>query len=276
MISIITPVYNGERFIESCLHAVISQQCDDVEHLIIDGGSTDRTVEIIKLYAQRYPHIRWISEPDRGQSDAMNKGIRLAIGEIVSFLNVDDYYEPNVLNEVSQLFKSLPEPSFVTGNCRIWNDYNQVIDINKPKKLRLLDLVVGLNVNFYPCNPCAYFYHRSLHDKVGDYAIGDHYAMDLDFILRAVQVAYVRYVDQIWGNYRRIRGTKTVTAMENGTTDRIVLQLLRKYRQDLTPIEWIEWFGWKLLHFLKQFGLRSLKAIRKLLRLFHVIFDNPA
>lgn len=272
MISIITPVYNGEKFIESCLHAVIAQHCNNIEHILIDGGSTDRTVEIIKLYAQDYPHIRWISEPDQGQSDAMNKGIRLAIGDIIAFLNVDDYYEPNVLSQVNQLFKTLPEPSFVVGNCRIWNDENQVIDINKPAKLRLLDLVVGLNVNPYPCNPSAYFYHRSLHDKIGNYAIGDHHSMDLDFILRAVQVAHVHYVDQIWGNYRRIRGTKTLTAMENGSTDQQVRQLLRKYRRYLTPTERIEWLGWKLWHYLTVLGLRSLRAVRKLLRLIPYYF----
>ena len=67
MISIITPVYNGEPFIESCIKVVIDQAYPDVEHIIVDGGSTDRTVEIIKQYAQEYPHIRWISEKDKGQ-----------------------------------------------------------------------------------------------------------------------------------------------------------------------------------------------------------------
>ncbi|MGG6269266.1 glycosyltransferase family 2 protein [Leptolyngbya sp. AN03gr2] len=270
MITIVTPVFNGEKFIESCLQAVIDQHCSDVEHWIMDGSSTDNTITIVKNYADRYPHIRWISEPDRGQSDAMNKGIRLATGEIITFLNVDDYYEPNVLNQVNELFKTLPEPSFVVGNCQIWNDYNQIIDINKPTKLRLLDLVVGINVNPYPCNPCAYFYHRSLHDQIGDYAIDDHHAMDLDFILRAVQVAHIQYVDQIWGNYRRIAGTKTFIAMADGSSDRRVRQLLRKYRQHLTPIERIEWLYWKLWTRSKSLWLR---AIRKL---FHIILNDPA
>jgi len=267
MISIITPVYNGEKFIESCLQAVIAQHCNDVEHLLIDGGSTDDTIIIIKSYAQQYPHIRWISEPDHGQSDAMNKGIKLAIGNIITFLNVDDYYEPNVLKQINQLFKTLPDPSFVVGNCRIWDDQDRVIDLNRPSKLRLLDLVVGLNVNPYPCNPCAYFYHRSLHNQIGDYSIDDHHAMDLDFILRAVQVAHVKYVDQIWGNYRRIQGTKTFTAMADGTSDRRVRQLLRKYRQDLTPLEWIEWLSWKLWNQLTTLKSLLLRAIRKFLRL---------
>lgn len=264
MITIVTPVFNGEKFIESCLQAVIAQHCNEVEHLIIDGDSTDNTVDLVKSYAQQYPHIRWISERDRGQSDAMNKGIQLAKGEIITFLNVDDYYEPNVLNQVIQRFKALPEPSFVVGNCRIWDDRDQVIDLNKPAKLRLLDLVVGLNVNPYPCNPCAYFYHRSLHDQVGDYAIDDHHAMDLDFILRAVQVAHVEYVDQIWGNYRRIEGTKTFTAMADGSADRRVRDLLQNYRKYLTPIERIEWLYQRTWTQSRSFCKR---VVRKLLRL---------
>ena len=82
MLSIITPVYNGERFIEGCIENVISQNCMDCEHLIIDGGSIDRTITIIKKYAAKYSHIRWISEQDRGQSDAMNKGIKMKGREI--------------------------------------------------------------------------------------------------------------------------------------------------------------------------------------------------
>jgi glycosyltransferase involved in cell wall biosynthesis len=94
-LSVITPVYNSERFIESCVRSVVEQNCPDVEHLIIDGGSTDRTMEIVKSYADLHPHIRWLSEKDKGQSDAMNKGLRLARGSLIGFLNADDFYEPD-------------------------------------------------------------------------------------------------------------------------------------------------------------------------------------
>lgn len=77
MLSIITPVFNGKRFIEFCIKNVSEQNCPDAEHIIVDGGSTDGTVEIVKSYADKYPHIRWISKKDRGQSDAMNKGMLL-------------------------------------------------------------------------------------------------------------------------------------------------------------------------------------------------------
>ena len=134
MISIITPVYNGEKFIESCIKVVIEQNCSNAEHIIVDGGSTDGTVRIIKQYAEQYPHIRWVSEPDKGQSDAMNKGIALAKGEILGFLNVDDFYEPNVLNRVLEIFKTLPNPSLLMGKCNFLNDQDKVIWVQQPAK----------------------------------------------------------------------------------------------------------------------------------------------
>ncbi|TFI55181.1 glycosyltransferase [Mastigocladus laminosus UU774] len=233
MISVITPVYNGQKFIESCIKVVIDQNCPNVEHIIIDGGSKDRTVEIIKEYAQKYPHIRWISEKDKGQSDAMNKGIAMARGEILSILNVDDYYEKNVLNRVSEIFQTLPNPSLLVGNCNLWNDDGELIVINKPKKLKLTDFLMGWNINPMPSNPSAYFYHTSLHQKIGFYDVEDQYSMDLDFILRAVQMATVRYVDETWGNFRVIKGTKSFNSDLNGQTVPRINKLLEKYCKQL-------------------------------------------
>lgn len=210
MISVITPVYNGKNFIAACIQNVIEQNCPDIEHIIMDGGSNDGTVEIIQSYASQYSHIHWISEKDQGQSDAMNKGIMMAKGEILGILNVDDYYEPNVLNRALELFCDLPEPSLLVGNCNNWDDDGSFIEVNKPSKLKLNELLVGMYVNPHPANPSAYFYHKSLHDKIGPYDIQEHYAMDLDFIFKAVQVAHVKYVDEIWGNYRKLKDTKTI------------------------------------------------------------------
>jgi glycosyltransferase involved in cell wall biosynthesis len=233
MISVVTPVYNGERFIESCINAVINQQCSDIEHIIVDGESSDRTLAIIQQYAAQYPHIRWISEQDQGQSDAMNKGIKMARGDILAILNADDYYEPNVLNRVIARFKYLPEPSLLVGNCNVWDDDGQLGGINKPVKLRFRDLLLGMDINPFPINPSAYFYHRSLHDHIGLYSVDEHYAMDIDFLLKAVQAATVTYVDEIWGDYRRIAGTKTVNDCSNGQNQPRLRKLMRTYRQQL-------------------------------------------
>lgn len=237
MISVITPVYNGERFIESCMKVVIDQNCPDVEHIILDGSSTDRTIEIIKNYAEKYPHIRWISEKDKGQSDAMNKGIAMAKGEILGILNVDDYYEPNVLNQVLEIFKTLPEPSLLVGNCNVWNDEGRLIDLNKPAKLEFSALLLAPYRNSFPMNPSAYFYHTSLHKKVGLYKVDEHYAMDYHFILQAVQVATVKYVDETWGNYRLIEGTKTRNDEKSGQSAQRLEHLIANYRRTLPLLQ---------------------------------------
>jgi glycosyltransferase involved in cell wall biosynthesis len=250
-LSIITPVYNGASFIGSCIENVIAQNCPQAEHIILDACSTDNTVEIIRSYAERYPHIRWISEKDKGQSDAMNKGITLARGTILSFLNVDDFYEPGVLNRALEVFETLPEPAFVAGNCKVLDEQDHLLFMNRPTALRLQDIILNPVVNPWPINPSAYFYHKSIHDRAGLYDINEHYALDVEFILRAVQVAHLKYVDETWGNFRFIEGTKTFSDTATGSNVNRFQSVLTKYRKDLPP------------HVQKFFGLyRGLVLIR--------------
>ncbi|MCA1993212.1 MAG: glycosyltransferase [Coleofasciculus sp. S288] len=230
MISIITPIFNCDKFIESCIQNVIDQACLDVEHIIVDGGSTDRSVEIIKRYAEKYSHIRWVSQKDKGQSDAMNKGIAMARGSIIGILNADDFYEPEVLKRIQSLFLNLPEPSLVVGNCKVLKEGDIAVRLNKPRKLNFNYILVSRS---FPENPSAYFCHKSLHDKIGLYDVDEHYVMDLDFILRAVPVAQVKYVDETWGNYRFIDNTKTFNDKKNGQANRRVEELIKKYRTPL-------------------------------------------
>lgn len=235
MISVITPVYQGERFIESCIKVVMDQNCSDVEHIIVDGGSKDRTVDIAKKYAEKYPYIRWVSEEDKGQSDAMNKGIEMAKGEILAILNVDDYYEPDVLNRILNIFETLPEPSLLVGNCNVRDDENKIKFVNIPRKLKALDLLSFSSP--FPLNPSAYFYHKSLHQKIGLYKVDEHYMMDIDFILKAVQVAVVKHVDEVLGNHRQIVGTKTMNLLESGQHSFHLSRLLKEYQKTLSPVQ---------------------------------------
>lgn len=206
-LSIITPVYNSERFIESCVRSVVEQNCPDVEHLIIDGGSTDRTMEIVKTYADLHPHIRWLSEKDKGQSDAMNKGLRLARGSLIGFLNADDFYEPDALPAARQILETLPEPSLLIGNCNVIDETGELLWLNRPDTSYYQLLQVWRFK--MPNNPSSYFYHRSLHERIGEFDIDEHYVMDYEFLLKAFRASNVVYVDKTFGNYRMYADNKT-------------------------------------------------------------------
>jgi glycosyltransferase involved in cell wall biosynthesis len=244
LLTVITPVYNGQRFIESCLQSVINQNCPGAEHLIIDGGSTDMTPGIIERYAKRYAHIRWISEKDHGQSAAMNRGISLARGQIIGFLNSDDYYQPTVLPEILNIFQQLPDPGFLVGNCNVLNDDGKITYLNKPSRLSLTNMLIGGEKNQFPYNPSAYFYHKSLHEKIGPYDESNHYTMDLDFLLRAVRTAHVKYVDETWGNFRYIRGTKTFQSKEDNQLEDIKMRVMDTCLAQLPALQrgWIKMF----------------------------------
>jgi glycosyltransferase involved in cell wall biosynthesis len=262
MISVITPVFNGERFIEECIQTVIRQAHPNVEHIIVDGDSQDRTVEIIKNYALNYPHIRWISENDNGQSDALNKGVAMARGDILGILNVDDYYEPNVLKRVSAMFETLPMPSLLVGNCNVWNDDGNLRYVNKPSKLKLTDLLLGWHVNPHPVNPSAYFYHKVLHDEIGPYRQDMQIGQDLPFLLSAVQVANVKYVDELWGNWRRIEGTLTVTDSRAGLATTRMKMIMRSYLKDLPLIK--QWHIITLRPFYRRYNIEKRRFTKVL------------
>lgn len=237
--SVITPVFNGRKYIESCMQSVTAQNCPQVEHLIIDGASNDGTVQIVEEYAKRYPHVRWVSEKDKGQSAAMNKGIGMASGNIIGILNCDDYYEPGVLSRVLKVFETLPEPGFLAGNCRVYKDDGSVWYINKPSRLDLSEILIGGPNRQFPHNPASYFYHKSLHNKIGLFDESDHYSMDLDFIMRTLLSAHCSYIDEMWGNYRFLKGTKTYEAKENNQLQSNKMKIMEIYLRKL-PV-WEQW-----------------------------------
>lgn len=232
-ISIITPVYNCRDFIGACIDNVAAQSGVDLEHIIIDGGSDDGTVEIIETASRNCPHIRWISESDRGQSDAMNKGIEMASGGILGILNADDYYEPGTLNRIVNLFKTLEEPTLAVGNCNVWMEDGSLWFVSAPRKLGWRKILAGRYREAFPMNPSGYFYHRSLHGLIGPYDPNDHYSMDVDFILRALMNARFVYLDEHWGNYRYLPGTKTFEDDMSGGNAVRLAALRMRYLKDL-------------------------------------------
>lgn len=185
-ITVITPSYNQGEFIGQTIDSVLGQAYPDLEYLVFDGGSTDQTVDILKGYGQKF---FWVSEKDRGQSDAINKGLRMASGEVVCFLNSDDLYEPGALLKVGKFFAGHPEACWLTGRCRLINpsghEIRKLITAYKNFWLLLNSYKILLVID-YISQP-ATFWRRDAIQKVGQFDEHLHLSMDYDYSLRMGQ-----------------------------------------------------------------------------------------
>jgi len=182
-ISVITPSYNQGKFIEKTIRSVLNQDYPHLEYIVIDGGSRDGTIEILKKYGDR---LRWISGRDEGQSDAINKGARMATGDIVAYLNTDDTYEAGALTQVADIFAGDPSVMWLTGRCRIVNEDDlEVRRIITTYKNFLLDhysyrLLLITNLISQPST----FWRRQLVEELGLFDKSEHLAMDYEYWLR--------------------------------------------------------------------------------------------
>jgi glycosyltransferase involved in cell wall biosynthesis len=198
-ISVITPVLNDQGYIENAIRSVLGQDYPRFEHVIIDGGSTDGTLEIVK----RYAHLRWISEPDGGLADAMNKGFRLSNGDIVVYLMGDDYFEPGAFSAVLPYFRR--GARFVVGCVKLMYEGGPVV-LNDPK-IEFGDMLRWWEANAYCHNPVGYFYLPEVQKTVGEF--DRDIAQDLQFLLRASQHYSFTKINDILGTFRIRPGTKT-------------------------------------------------------------------
>lgn len=260
-LSILTAVRNGAAYIDACLRHV-AEQDPRAEHVVVDGGSTDGTVEILRSFAEGHPRVRWISEPDGGQSEALNKAVRLASGSLLGWLNVDDYYEPGVLLRAARIARDLPEPAFVVADCNVWNERGTLEYVNRPRRLDVASLLLGWAHHPHPVNPSAYFFHRSLFDRIGPFDETEKFALDVDFVLRAVQAAHVVHVDETWGNYRFLPGTLTYqdTVVTGESADRM-RRLLERHRRGLPAAARARHESLRLLIALRRVAGRARRAV---------------
>jgi glycosyltransferase involved in cell wall biosynthesis len=179
LVSIITVVFNGEKYIEDTINSIINQDYDNIEYIIIDGGSTDNSINIIRKY-DKYVSI-FLSEQDRGMYDAINKGLRLANGEIVAYLNADDQYLPYTIKEVVKTFKSKPHLDYLYGNCiYIDNKKRQLYEYKSIPYIRLF--VKNMNEIHWAQPSC--FWKKQVHTKLGYFDDNLRYCGDYDFFSR--------------------------------------------------------------------------------------------
>lgn len=207
LITIVTPSYNQDRFIEETILSVLNQTYKNIQYIIVDGGSSDKTMSIVEKYNNFIDII--IHEKDKGQADAINKGFRLAKGELVGWINSDDILYPECVEKIVELYKSKPNGSIY---------YHSLLDWINEKSVFFLERTVKIcNRNYLLNNSSTIiqqgsFYSRELVEKVEYTDINNHYCMDLDLWLKISKYAPIYYTEnKSYSGFRIYEGTKTTT-----------------------------------------------------------------
>lgn len=185
-ISIITPSLNQGKFIEQTIKSVLSQKYPNLEYIIVDGGSTDSTLRILRKYSKQ---IKWTSEKDKGQADAINKGMRMAKGDIIAYINSDDYYLPNTFSAVADFFNRNKDAKWLTGDYIIVDEKGKKIQPSVTLYKKLLRFLGGKNILSivnYIAQPST-FWKRSVVSDVGFFNDSLKYVFDYDYWMRIIR-----------------------------------------------------------------------------------------
>lgn len=200
--TIVTPSYNQGQYIEETIRSVLLQGYPDLEYIIIDGGSSDGTIGIIQKYARWLSY--WVSEPDKGQSDAINKGFARSTGEILAWLNSDDTYLPSALTQAALAFQTYSEAAVVHGKSQACDEKGvPLYHLGRHFNMKLM-----LTEANQIAQPSA-FIRRRYAERAGPLNITYHYSMDLDYWLRLSLLGDLSFVDELWSIFRCHSNSKT-------------------------------------------------------------------
>jgi glycosyltransferase involved in cell wall biosynthesis len=206
LVSIVTPSFNQGRFIEDTILSVKNQDYPNIEHIIVDGGSTDNTLEILRKYENKY-NLRWISELDEGQSDAVNKGFEMAKGDIIGWLNSDDtYLSIYTISYVVKYFKKHNEAKIIYGDMISIDHENTIMLIHPALPIFHYSILKKRDFIFQPST----FFKR---DIIDNYHLDNHlqYVMDYDFWLKIGKDTKFYHIPKILSCFRRHASSKTVS-----------------------------------------------------------------
>ena len=206
-ISIITPSYNQGNFLERTILSVLEQNYSNLEYIIIDGGSTDNSVDIIKKHEDKLAY--WVSEPDKGQTHALNKGFKLATGDIVAWLNSDDMYCPYALQTVAKSFMEENELDFVFGNRYDIDENDKIIRDGRYTHFSFTAFVV-LGSTF---SQCASFWKRDLFEEYGYLDETKRFCMDYEFYCRIGNHIKAKHIRKHLAKFRWHGASKSSTMM---------------------------------------------------------------
>jgi Glycosyl transferase family 2 len=203
LVSIITPSFNQAAYLEQTIQSVLAQDYQDIEYILVDGGSTDNSLEIIQKYAQRFAF--WVSEPDSGQAEAINKGFFHAQGEFVAWLNSDDLYLPGAISQAVAALQANPQLGMVYADAITIDAVGQALSDLKFADYGLQDLM-GFRII---CQP-AVFMRRVVLEEAGALDTSYHFLLDHHLWLRMAQQAPIQHVTATWAAARHHLGAKNV------------------------------------------------------------------
>jgi len=221
LVSIVTPSCNQARFLEYTIRSVLEQDYPNVEYILVDGGSTDGSLDIIHRYAERFAW--WVSEKDRGQTDAINKGFARANGHILAWLNSDDTYEPNSVAEAVEYLRGRPDVGMVYGDANFIDQNGAVIGRFSAAQTDYKRLRRG----YVHIPQQASFWRADLWKKVGPLDPSFFFAMDYDLWVRLAAQTPIQYTPRLWANFRLHTEGKTVSA-----DDRCWPEMLKVHYRD--------------------------------------------
>ena len=238
-ITIVTPSYNQGQYIEKTIESVLAQEYPNIEYIVIDGGSTDGTIEILRQYGSKISF--WSSEPDHGQSAAIQKGLRMATGEIFAWQNSDDLYAPGTRSVVADTFKRYPEIDLVFGAWRFIDSLGNPLTTRSIKHFSIRELRSGWTV---PPQP-AVFMRTAAIRQAGGLDISKRYVMDYALYVKIANPKNVAVVDRVCGEFRIHASSKTVSERQRH------IQELIQTRNDLlgsqaSIVERISWWWFDL------------------------------
>ncbi|MGD0707893.1 MAG: glycosyltransferase family 2 protein [Anaerolineaceae bacterium] len=208
LVSIVTPSYNQAAFLEQTLRSVLDQDYPNLEYMVVDGGSDDGSVEIIERYESRLAW--WVSEKDRGQAEAINKGLAHAKGEYIAWLNSDDFYLPGAIRSAVEALQARPDAALVYGDVLAVDAASKVTKVLRYANWGLEGLM-GFNIIGQP----AVFMRRAALERAGTLDLSYHYLLDHQLWLRVAQQGAMQYVPQPWAAARFHSQSKNVAASAN-------------------------------------------------------------
>jgi len=242
--SVITPAFNCGPFIEKTIQSILAQTYDNFEHIVMDAGSKDQTVDVL----QKYPHIRWTSEPDRGEGDALNKAIKQVTGDIVLWLNADDWEEPGVFERVADELDPDAGRHVVYGNTYMVNDDLVFMWLKQSAPQMNLEFLVRYWRNAQQPHQPSTFYSRQLVNDVGPFNDALHFSIDFEYWLRAAVKYRFHHVDMVMSTMRNRTNSKSIDTVPKQIAShwRVLLPFHRHLNSQQRIAFWQEYYQYLL------------------------------